>query len=258
MSFRIHHLSDVHFGSSSYKPTNRSRIIPERTERNAKAYQAHLSKLGDDSFPDLVVISGDFATFAEEDEMDAAADFVTRILKTMVSKGKGPASAPKVMIVPGNHDVDWRKSTSEESHNRFTRFANTVYSSGAVLASKYHQEPDRPVCFDFGNDAGIFVYLLNSTSYGGAKHPILASIYEAIRGKASQISGLTEEACEAFGIPKCGVTRDLFSSRSWRRCALPCPRYRLTAPKSPLYTTTRITCHQMTSTLMTRSSTLAR
>ena len=199
MSFRIHHLSDVHFGSSSYKATNRSRIIPERTERNAKAYQAHLSKLGDDSFPDLVIISGDFATFAEEDEMDAATDFVTRILKTMLSKGKGPASAPKVMIVPGNHDVDWRKTTSEESHNRFTRFANTVYNSGAVLASKYHQEPDRPVCFDFGSDAGIFVYLLNSTSYGGAKHPILASIYEAIRGKASQISGLTEEACEAFG-----------------------------------------------------------
>jgi ubiquinone/menaquinone biosynthesis C-methylase UbiE len=131
--------------------------------------------------------------------MNAANDFVTGLLKVMNARTKSSASQPKLMIVPGNHDVDWRKSTSEERHDRFARFANAVYNNGAVLASKYHQEPNWPVCFDFGPEKNLFVYLLNSTCYGGTTHPILKSIYEAIRGKASQISGLTEEAFEAFG-----------------------------------------------------------
>jgi ubiquinone/menaquinone biosynthesis C-methylase UbiE/3',5'-cyclic AMP phosphodiesterase CpdA len=197
-NFTIHHLSDIHFGSSHYRPGSKSNVIPTPEHRNASAYLNHLTSLRAPSFPDLIIISGDLTTIATEEEMDAAFDFLQSIVNLLVQHHgvSSTSPVPRLLIVPGNHDVDWLKDTPMDRHKRYSRRADGIYPSGYIVSSMYHNIKRDP-WFDFGDDPNLFVCLLNSTHYGGAKDPVLAKVYEHIRAAAGTM-GLDDDALVAF------------------------------------------------------------
>jgi ubiquinone/menaquinone biosynthesis C-methylase UbiE/3',5'-cyclic AMP phosphodiesterase CpdA len=195
---RIHHVSDVHFGPSQYKATNWFGFLPQAAARNTEAYVSHLERLPASSFPDLIIVSGDLATFASEKEMHSASDFITKILDLdgWAARKALPPGSPRILVVPGNHDLDWSKTSPEERHERYDRLSNGLFGNGQVISSRYHDKKVDP-CFDFGDEANLFIYLLNSTHYGGTDDPVLKKIYEAITENPGWV-GISEEEKKAL------------------------------------------------------------
>jgi ubiquinone/menaquinone biosynthesis C-methylase UbiE len=194
---RIHHVSDVHFGPSQYKATNWFGFLPQAAARNADAYVSHLKRLPAASFPDLIIVSGDLATFASEEEMNSASDFITKILDLdgWTARKALPPGSPRILVVPGNHDLDWSKTSPEERHERYDRLSKALFGNGLVISSRYWNKKADP-WFDFGDEANLFIYLLNSTHYGGTDDPVLKKIYEAITENPN--AGISEEEKKAL------------------------------------------------------------
>ncbi len=193
---RIHHVSDVHFGPSQHRASNRLAFLPQAASRNTDGYLAHLARLPGSSFPDLIVISGDLTTYATEPEMNCASDFIANIaaLDAWRERTELPPDAPRILIVPGNHDLDWSKKTIEEKHERFDRLSDAL-DSKRVRSSRYHITKCNP-CIDLGDEANLFIYLLNSTPYGGTDDPKLKEVYEAITKKPD--IDLSDDAIQAL------------------------------------------------------------
>lgn len=193
--FRIHHVSDVHFGPSHYRPTAQQ-PVPMEKARNAEAYIAHLTALRKEEYPDLIVVSGDLMTSAQETEMVESAKFISRIVNVsaMKSAGRAPSPLPRVMMVPGNHDVDWGMTTAAEKHNRYRTLSDMVGNNGRVASSQY-LITEAPCFYDFGDDTNLFIYLLNSTSLGGIEDPRLRALYDELKQSAT---GLSADKLAAF------------------------------------------------------------
>jgi len=85
----ILHLSDLHFGTEINAKNWTSQLASDLK------YELACSRL------DLLIISGDIANRATPEEYRAAASFVKQIMSQF------GLSAEHVIIVPGNHDVDW-------------------------------------------------------------------------------------------------------------------------------------------------------
>ena len=86
--------------------------------------------------------------------------------------------------------------TPEEKHERFGRLSEVVRAEGLVLSSRYKLHRHNP-WYDFGDDANLFVYLLNSTPYGGTDDPALLNVYSEIVEKAKRLD-LSEDSIQAF------------------------------------------------------------
>lgn len=175
-----------------------------------------------------MIISGDLTTFATEEEMNDAEDFIAKIaaVETWRERTAVPATAPRLLIIPGNHDLDWAKTGANDKHERFDRLSEAVRGDGSVLSSRYRRMVRDP-WIDFGDQANLFVYLLNSTLYGGTDDPVLGPIYKAIANKARDL-GVSEEAMQALSgeVKKDpGFVLDL-DIESFRRVAAQVPRSR--------------------------------
>lgn len=193
-TLRIHHLSDVHFGPTHFRPTQQIQVAPE-TARNAQAYLAFLNGLNPPDFPDLIVISGDLMTFASETEMQDSSDFISSITRSpgWHARKPGLAAAPRVLIVPGNHDVDWSKDKPADKHRRFGTIADNVRQNG-IVASSHYNYADAAAAIDLGDECNLFFYLLNSTYLGGVDNPLLKSVYEQIQRSAAPVAAADLQA----------------------------------------------------------------
>lgn len=193
--FLIHHLTDLHIGSLHYAATRRLSIVPkEQGYRNIELYLDHLQHAPDESLPDLVIISGDLTSYASELEMDAAYDALSDMV-ALISR-KRPAwrerrKAPFVVVVPGNHDLDWSQNTHKSRIERYARRAEALYQDGKVLSASYRGEHE--VCWDFGDDVNIFIYLLDTTHLGGSQDPVLLDVYNRLSSDFKRISSVGDE-----------------------------------------------------------------
>jgi ubiquinone/menaquinone biosynthesis C-methylase UbiE len=205
-SFLIHHLTDIHVGPLHYKASRKLPFVHGSDRpRNLDLYIEDLRQREKSDLPDLVIVSGDFASTAEEDEMNAAGDALRNILAIVERKRpswRDTKSAPYLVIVPGNHDLDWKKEKDRDKIERYARMADSLYQDGKVLSSVYHSE-SRPVYADFGDEINIFVYLFNTTSLGGVKDPAIIQVannlksdYEQLQNQAAQ--GKFEEHLNAL------------------------------------------------------------
>lgn len=91
-SARVLHLSDLHFSHDD-------QVVPWLAQ-----LETDLKSLLREEPLSAVVISGDIADTARPEEYQAAA----RFLRELVSTFKLPTQ--RVLLVPGNHDVDWEQS----------------------------------------------------------------------------------------------------------------------------------------------------
>lgn len=98
---RIHHLSDLHFAQGSAVDPGLVR----------ETYLAHLRELRARSQgPHLAVISGDLAETALGDDLKAACEWVKQVEVLLDTHVLLDSSEPRVLVVGGNHDVDWNQA----------------------------------------------------------------------------------------------------------------------------------------------------
>ncbi len=88
----ILHLSDLHFGTKEDVQRWYSNLADDLKR------ELHCDQL------DAIIITGDVANTAVQEEYDAARFFIERVC----SEFKVPSSS--LAIVPGNHDLNWELS----------------------------------------------------------------------------------------------------------------------------------------------------
>ncbi|MEY4513608.1 MAG: hypothetical protein RLZZ450_5730 [Pseudomonadota bacterium] len=97
MPLRVLHLSDLHRDDGS----EQLEVLWQSAERAIKE-STELALQGDQF--DFLVLSGDLSARAEESEYTEILDLIDYIAKRSLPDG---ASRSRVIVVPGNHDVDW-------------------------------------------------------------------------------------------------------------------------------------------------------
>ena len=88
----IAHLSDLHFGNE-----------------DKQAAEPLLASLLSDPLPDFIVVTGDLAERAAPQLFRRAQEFLMEALSRFEKRGKDA----RVLVIPGNHDVGWRKSRAK-------------------------------------------------------------------------------------------------------------------------------------------------
>jgi len=93
--FQLLHLSDLHFGAMS-DAKNWFDQLTSDLKNNLKC--EHL---------DALILSGDIANYSTEEEYQAASHFIKSVCAEFSLK------VPQTVIVPGNHDLNWKISKKE-------------------------------------------------------------------------------------------------------------------------------------------------
>lgn len=202
----IHHITDLHVGPLHEAASKKLQYVKDSGRpRNLQHYSDFLRATPPANRPDLVVVSGDLTSYATEDEMNCASDELRAIRDLLCVKpwregttnppdmalsstsphqplGDSLALRPRMLVVPGNHDLDWTKASRDEKIDRFSRLAALLRGPGTVLFSRSASAPNAlsepPPYFDFGDDWNLFVFLFDSTTYGGSANPILKGVHQ--------------------------------------------------------------------------------
>jgi hypothetical protein len=138
--FVVVHLSDLHVGANHrfrYRDRERRVYNPDRSSLGQLIAQ-DLETLRLTGRLDAVVVSGDFAEHGKDSEFRSARIFLEELL------GNINLPPERLMIIPGNHDIDWGEPPQSEAidwngpGNRipfddFAEHFNHAFGAGAVL-----------------------------------------------------------------------------------------------------------------------------
>lgn len=175
---RIHHLSDIHFGP---KAGERVDIKEAGAHANAMAkglgpkhvadhYVDHVRELRSKGrAPHLVVISGDVAEWATEDEYAAARAWLDELQPLLAEHPRIPLDARNVLVAGGNHDVDWKTTGGAAGYRtRHLAFARAFDGVPRALRTRLEEPPDtRALAVERYADLGVEIVLLGSAEFGG-------------------------------------------------------------------------------------------
>lgn len=165
---QIYHLSDLHFPQTrmvdqkysfgsiydsqvGYRPTEVfERFLEREKERGVDV-------------PKLLVVSGDLASKAKYDELVLAVQFISRTAYSL----HPPVPEEGVIVVPGNHDVNWDiAQRSEYFPEKFDTFRSRLMDfDQPVLLPAFETAGGNPC--RFLSDYGVLIYALNSCLLGG-------------------------------------------------------------------------------------------
>jgi tetratricopeptide (TPR) repeat protein len=110
----ILHISDIHRGPNA--PTSNRVLLGKLLDDIRRTYSQDNAKLGSDEPrlgpPDIVVVSGDLTQRAAPAEYNLACQFLEGLLELVGGDRR------RVVLVPGNHDVNWE--LSKKSYARAT------------------------------------------------------------------------------------------------------------------------------------------
>lgn len=219
---RIHHISDLHFG-----PKAADRIDAKAKDRVGQklASGAGQGAVVDDYLdwlranavaarPNLLIVSGDVAEFAKPDEYEQARPWLEKVAAELAPHPDLRDGDPRVLLVPGNHDVDWGAPPSRNGerlrHLPFARAFGDLDWPRPLL----EQPPgSRSVAGHLFADADLAVLLLGSCEYGGERGLDVQQLAgealqraEAAGDLARQITAKTIEG--AFGRQDPGFVHD--------------------------------------------------
>lgn len=177
----IHHLSDLHFG-----PTEEKRGEMDFAQYSDQ-YLDYLGKIAADDRPDFIVASGDLANRGTKEELEKASDFLEK------AAGVADISSKRILVVPGNHDIDWAASGEErqaaffEATEKFTSVADKFY---------------------FDESRGVLFWLLNSAHLSGTYSDSVVRRLEGVSSKNAIDSELLKELREVAKIDPGSVLQE--------------------------------------------------
>jgi 3',5'-cyclic AMP phosphodiesterase CpdA len=167
---RIHHLSDIHVGHKA------ARSIDDK-ERGAlghavnpglvrESYLSHLEGLRrNGKAPHAIIISGDLTEWATKEQCEEARLWLERLQPLLEPHVLLGEDAQRILLVGGNHDVDW--SQTREKHER-ARHQNFAESFKSYAHPHLEMSPaDRKLAPVEWTDLGVTVLLLGTSELGG-------------------------------------------------------------------------------------------
>ncbi|HYO52380.1 metallophosphoesterase [Archangium sp.] len=167
---RIHHLSDVHVGPKSAQSIDAKEagLLAEAVDPGVvrESYLTHLEGLRrSGKAPHLLIISGDLTEWATRDQCAEARRWLDRIaplLEPHLLLGEG---AQRILLVGGNHDVDWSRTRGEGERARHQNFAE--FFEGYAHPHLEKPPAERKLEVLEWLDLGITVLLLGTSELGG-------------------------------------------------------------------------------------------
>ncbi len=173
---RIHHISDIHIGDKAAKTVD-DKHDPTRDARMKRVadagfvrdqYLRHIEALSErGEGPHVVIVSGDLVERADEPALlEAARSWIDR-LRAAAIRNEHPCldDEPRVLLVGGNHDVDWTQTGASDPQTRHVPFAATFASyPHPQLHLDIDARRQKPIEYA---DVGLAVWLLGSGELGG-------------------------------------------------------------------------------------------
>lgn len=167
---RIHHLSDIHVGPKSAQSIDAKEagLLAEALDPGLvrESYLSHLEGLRrSGKAPHVVIISGDLTEWATKAQCQEARSWLDRIpplLEPHVLLGE---DAQRILLVGGNHDVDWSQTRGGLQPARHQNFADAFHG----YAHPHLEVPPTERKLDpiEWPDLGITVLLLGTSELGG-------------------------------------------------------------------------------------------
>jgi len=171
---RIHQISDLHFG-----PTAAQRVdAKDNSESGRKLAEAAgqgpvrddyldwLAQLPAHSRPHILIVSGDIAEKAQLDELAQGRAWLERVAKLLAPHPRLAPTDPRVLLVQGNHDVNWAAA----EHERHEHFCAVFEPTGWPFPRLDLAPEDREAAHWHSRRLGVGIALLGSPEYGGAEH----------------------------------------------------------------------------------------
>ncbi|WP_437959879.1 metallophosphoesterase [Sorangium sp. So ce119] len=177
---RIHHVSDIHFGPKAAERVD----VKERGKhsdtmapglgapRVCDHYVDHVAELAAAGrAPHLLVISGDVAEWADDAQYAEARVWLERICRHLADHPRLPPDEPNVLLVGGNHDVDWRQAAGPAqaaTQARHVPFARAFDDHPRCARPQLDEPPEtRALAVARYADLGVEFALLGSAEFGG-------------------------------------------------------------------------------------------
>lgn len=114
------HISDLQFGGKGLPHTPEPLVqLIERTLESFVNGRVSSEEEGSRQFPWMALITGDLSQRGRPDELAQASDFRTKLfdmLSGLRSDMRGAAGNAQVVIIPGNHDVNWDIARAQNLH----------------------------------------------------------------------------------------------------------------------------------------------
>jgi len=171
---RIHHLSDIHFGEKSARVVDvkargsYGKSIGGGAGGEQLARDIYLNHIAgpDEHKPHLVVISGDIAERGEKELYDEFLPWLEQLRKNLADHPDFDAMEPRILVVGGNHDVDWGQTIGPAgAQARHVPFAESLKD---LPRPKLEVPPGRrPVTTVVYPKARVAFCLLGSAEFGG-------------------------------------------------------------------------------------------
>ena len=167
---RIHHLSDVHVGPKSAQSIDAKEagllsaaVDPGNVRESYLSHMEGLRKSG--KAPHVLIISGDITEWATKEQCQEARQWLDRIPPLLEPHVLLGDDVPRVLLVGGNHDVDWSQTRPGGERTRHENFAE--FFKGYAHPHLEKAPEDRELVAIDWPDLGISVLLLGTSELGG-------------------------------------------------------------------------------------------
>ncbi|MBN1209281.1 MAG: metallophosphoesterase, partial [Myxococcaceae bacterium] len=167
---RIHHLSDIHVGPKSAQSIDakeaglQAEAVDPGTVR--ESYLSHLEGLRKSGrAPHAIIISGDLTEWATKEQCQEARQWLDRLAPLLESHVLLDEDARRILLVGGNHDVDWSRTRPGGEQARHQNFAE--FFEGYAHPHLEKAPADRELETVEWLDLGITVLLLGTSELGG-------------------------------------------------------------------------------------------
>ncbi|EPX62051.1 hypothetical protein D187_009954 [Cystobacter fuscus DSM 2262] len=167
---RIHHLSDIHVGPRSAQSIDAKEagLLAEALDPGLvrESYLSHLEGLRKSGkAPHVLIISGDLTEWATKEQCQEARNWLDRLLPQLEPHVLLGEEAQRILLVGGNHDVDWSQTRGGPGSTRHQNFADFFHG----YAHPHLEVPpaDRKLEPIEWMDLGVTVLLLGTSELGG-------------------------------------------------------------------------------------------
>jgi predicted MPP superfamily phosphohydrolase len=189
IKFSILHISDLHKDSD------------DSYENLYSSLESDFNQIKEDgiSLPNIITVSGDIISGGNNEEIivqyKASKNFLEKLV-TLFLKG----DKRKIVIVPGNHDIDWNMSKSSMKKIEPTNISE--------LVKRYHKA-DKGIRWSW-DDLNFYEISDEETYKNRIKH--FTDFYNSFYGSISNYSPEPNEQCNIFDLPEFGIAVIGFNS----------------------------------------------
>ena len=167
---RIHHVSDIHVGPKSAESIDAKEagLLADAVDPGfvREGYLSHLRKAqAEGRGPHLIIISGDIVEWATVEQYAEAKRWMDELQTLLEPHVLLDSETPKILLVGGNHDVDWSQTRGGPIQARHKRFAD-AFSTVPHPHLEVPPERRKPAVVTYP-DLGVEVILIGSAEFGG-------------------------------------------------------------------------------------------